>query len=725
MAVLAASAAAFARSYLSRYFGEQISILIFVPAIAFSAWFGGFVPGVLTTLLAATAHILMPREVPRSLVVDPRSEEIRLALLLGTGILISSLYGSLRFVRRGLERRFDRAQLMLEAARRLSGTLVVEEIHDELRQMIGRAIPFDGMIVSSYDHDSHVARCVYGWVGGRMLDPASLPPLTIDPDGQGMQTEVIRSGKARLFADVRARVRRPGRYFDVDPEGRVHDLSRPGAGPPGARCAMMAPLKLEGRVVGIVQVMSDTAGAYRRDHLASLEAIVAPIAVALQNAELYARAKREIAERLRVEHALTLSEERLLEADRRKDEFLATLAHELRNPLAPIRNAVGLLRSSGADPATIAWSGEVIQRQVGHMARLLDDLLDVSRVSRGRLRLRTERVDLGQVVRHAVEASHPLIEAGRHRLVVEFPPQPIRLDADSTRLAQVFSNLLNNAARYSEPGTTIHISASGEGGEAVVRVTDHGIGIMPSMLPRIFEAFLQIDRSLERSQGGLGIGLTLVKQIVELHGGHVEAHSDGPGKGSVFTVRLPMPNPATAGVGAAEGGPAGAGMAGAGAESDRSSSDGSSSGSSSDGSAPRDPRRRDGSGDGTPSGPAPRRRILVADDLEDSAASLAMLLQMQGHEVRTARDGDEAVGVARSFLPEIVLLDIAMPKLNGYEAARRILAENPAKRPVLIALTGWGHEENRMRTREAGFDHHLVKPVEPEALNRLLATVET
>jgi CheY-like chemotaxis protein len=241
-----------------------------------------------------------------------------------------------------------------------------------------------------------------------------------------------------------------------------------------------------------------------------------------------------------------------------------------------------------------------------------------------------------------------------------------------------------------------------------VRVTDHGIGIMPSMLPRIFEAFLQIDRSLERSQGGLGIGLTLVKQIVELHGGHVEAHSDGPGKGSVFTVRLPMPDPANAraSAGAAEGGSA---------------------------SMPREalhapvPVGLPGGLVATspePCGPAPRRRILVADDLEDSATSLAMLLKLQGHEVRTARDGDEAVGVARSFLPEIVLLDIAMPKLNGYEAARRILAEHPDKRPVLIALTGWGHEENRMRTREAGFDHHLVKPVEPEVLNRLLATVE-
>jgi len=703
VAVLAALAAAFARSYLSRYLGEQVSILIFVPAIAFSAWFGGFIPGVVTTVLSTLAHAALPREVPRSIVIDPRSEEIRMILLLGTGILISSLYGALRIVRRGLERRYDRARLMLEAARRLSGTLVVAEIHDGLRELIAAAIPFDGMLISAYDPDSSTARCVYGWVNGRPFDPATLPPLVIDPDGQGMQTEVIRSGKARLFADVRARVRRPGRYYDVEPGGKVRDLSKPGSDPPGARCALMAPLKLEGRVVGIVQVMSDDPGTYGREHLASLESIVAPIAVALQNAELYARAKREIAERLRVEHALTLSEERLLEADRRKDEFLATLAHELRNPLAPIRNAVGLLRGSH-DPARIAWSGEVIERQVGHMARLLDDLLDVSRVSRGKLRLRTQRVDLSEVLRHAVEASHPLIEASRHRLTIEFPPEPITLDADSTRLAQVFSNLLNNAARYSEEGTLIELSAAREGGEAVVRVTDHGIGIAASMLPRIFEAFLQIDRSLERSQGGLGIGLTLVKQVVDLHGGQVEARSDGQGKGSVFTVRLPLA--------AQPEGAAGSEPAPAGASADPARA--SASAEPAPASAGAEPTRPS-------TDPAPRRRILVADDLEDSAASLALLLQMQGHDVRTAHDGAEAVGVARSFLPEIVLLDIAMPKLNGYEAARRILEEHPGNRPVLIALTGWGHEENRMRTKEAGFDHHLVKPVEPDALNRLLS----
>jgi len=713
--VLTAVAAALARAFLTRWIGGQVSILIFVPAIAFSAWFGGFLPGMLTTLLSAAAHLLLVPDFPGLPAMDPRTEEIRIILLVGTGALLSMLYGSLRVGRRGFERRYNRAQLMLEATRRLSGSLVAEEIHDELRELVGRAIPFDGMVVSSYDPDSHVARCVYGWVNGRKFDPSTLPPITIDPEGQGMQTEVIRSGKAKLFADVRARVRRPGRYYDVDPQGKVHDLSKPGAGPPGARCALMAPLKLEGRVVGIVQVMSDTEGAYRRQHLGVLEDIVAPIAVALQNAELYARAKREIAERLRVERALTLSEERLLEADRRKDEFLATLAHELRNPLAPIRNAVGVLRRGGSAPETISWSSQVVERQVGHMARLLDDLLDVSRVSRGRLRLRLARVDLAEAVRHAVEASQPLIEAGRHRLTLDFPSEPVILTADPTRLAQVFSNLLNNAARYSEAERPIEVRVRREGEEGVVCVVDQGIGIAPTMLPRIFEAFLQIDRTLERSQGGLGIGLTLVKQVVEIHGGRVEAHSDGHGKGSMFTVRLPLvasvPASATYDDGASSEGWTDLGenaVPGARAETGETGSDRS--------------RARQGEPDFVPGRP---RRILVADDLEDSATSLALLLQMQGHEVRTAHDGDEAVGIARSFDPHIVLLDIAMPKLNGYEAARRIRSERQERCPVLIALTGWGHEENRMRTKEAGFDHHLVKPVEPEVLNRLLATVET
>ena len=617
-------------------------------------------------------------------VLEKNTVLLLIAVVNATLGLVFWLFASLVRARRSLEE-VGRTHLMYESARRLSGTLLDEEIHDGLRELISRAMPCDGMIVSSFDPPTRTIRCEYGWVAGSRFDHQSLPVLTVDPEkGGGMQTEVIRSGEGRLYNDVTERVRRPGgRYYDVGPGGEVRDLAEPNAGPPGSKCAVMVPIKLDGAVVGIVQVMSDKPRAYRPEHLAILESLVAPMAVALQNAELYSRANREIRERRRIEEALTSSEERLREADRRKDEFLATLAHELRNPLAPIRMATEILaeRSDLRGDEKLVWSRDVIERQVGHMARLLDDLLDVSRISRGTLPLRKERIDLAEVVRHAIEASVPLIQTGGHGLNVVLPAETITLEADPTRLAQVFSNLLNNAARYSEKGSKIYVSAGTDlrAREAVVRVRDNGIGIPPEMQARIFDPFVQIDRSMERSQGGLGIGLTLVKQIVETHGGRVDVASDGLGRGSEFTVRLPVAVAA-----------------------EESKAD----------------RKRNG----VDSGPsAPTSRILVVDDLKDSADSLAMMLKTKGHEVRTAYDGLEAVETAREFRPKVVLLDIGMPRLDGYEAARRIREQCDYERPVLIAITGWGHDENRARTREAGFDHHLVKPVEPAALTKLLA----
>jgi signal transduction histidine kinase/ActR/RegA family two-component response regulator len=637
---------------------------------------------VVGTAAAVTATVLLIVGI-----LERDTELLLIAVVNATLGLVFWLFWSLVRARQSLEE-VGRAHLMYESARRLSGTLLDDEIHDGLRELIASAMSCDGMIVSSYDPSTHVVRCVYGWVSGARFDHNALPALTIDLEtGGGMQTEVIRTGEGRLYEDVGARVRHPGgRYYDVGPGGSVRDLSKPDAEPPGAKCALMVPITLDGSVVGIVQVMSDTPKSYKPEHLTVLESLVAPMAVALQNAELYARANREIRERTRVEAALTSSEERLREADKRKDEFLATLAHELRNPLAPIRMAVELLaegRSEAKSEEKLAWSREVIERQVGHMARLLDDLFDVSRISRGTLPLRKERIDLSEVVRHAIEASVPLVQAGGHGLNVVLPAEPITLEADPTRLAQVFSNLLNNAARYSKNGSKIYVSAAAENGggarEAVIRVRDDGFGIPPEMLPLIFEPFVQIDRSLERSQGGLGIGLTLVKQIVEIHGGRVEVVSEGLGKGSEFTVRLPA-------VASGEHVPA-------------AKKNGT-----------REPQRN-----------GPKSRILVVDDLRDSADSLAMMLKTKGHEVRTAYDGVEAIEAAREFRPEVVLLDIGMPRLDGYEAARRIREECHQDQPVLIAITGWGQDENRAKTREAGFDHHLVKPVEPAALTRLLA----
>jgi len=671
--------------------GQGGSALIFTAAIAVAAWQGGLWPG-----LVATALTLLVRSYLHAVPIFMESASTRWAIHLTmttmVGVLLSVLFEALLRTRRRLAGA-GRMRLLYEAGRRFSGTLVVEEIYDALREMIDHSMRYDGMIVSSYDPETRVARCVYGWANGQRFDHTALPPLTIDLNGHGMQTEVIRSGESRLYSDVRERVTRPGgRYYDVGESGKPRDLAEPGAAPTGSRCALMVPIKLEGKVVGIVQTMCDEAGAYRLADLTTLETLVAPIAVALQNAELFARANREIAERARVEAALVESEELLRQADRKKDEFLATLAHELRNPLAPIRMSIEMLRGdSGVD---LEYARGVIHRQVGNMTRLLDDLLDVSRISRGALSLRKERAQLAEIVRHAVESSHPWIVRGGHVLRTAMPNEAIMLDADVTRIGQVISNLLNNAARYSNEGSTIWLSIGASDAEAVIRVRDQGIGISADMLPRIFEPFLQIDRTLDRSQGGIGIGLALVKQIVDVHGGRVEARSDGPGKGSEFVVWLPI-----AAAVSAE-------MAAVSTETAPPTANGKHG-------------RRNGNG---ATSATQLRRVLVADDLRDSADALATLLESKGHEVRIAYDGEEAVAAARDFHPEVVVLDIGMPVLNGYEAARQIRESCDGAPPILIALTGWGHEADRRLTKEAGFDHHLVKPVEPAAITHLVGS---
>ncbi len=370
------------------------------------------------------------------------------------------------------------------------------------------------------------------------------------------------------------------------------------------------------------------------------------------------------------------AESSLKEAARHKDEFLAMLAHELRNPLAPIRNAAQILQLKSPGIPEFEWASDVIGRQIRHMTRLVDDLLDVSRISRNKLELRKERVDLSEVVRVAIETSRPLLEEGGHELTVTLPSSPILLDVDQTRLAQVFSNLLNNAAKYTEAGGRVALHAEQQGKDIVVSVKDSGVGIPAEMLPRIFEMFAQVDRHLDRSQGGLGIGLTLAKRLVEMHGGSIEAQSAGPGKGSEFRIRLPVVSP----------------------------------------SEPAEPES-----DGVARlSPAQSFRILIVDDNEDSADSLALMLQLLGNDTRTAYDGLAAIETSEVFAPHAVLLDLGMPKMNGYDACRRIREHPWGKNMVVIALTGWGQDEDRHRTQEAGFDHHLVKPVAPETLLKVL-----
>jgi PAS domain S-box-containing protein len=377
---------------------------------------------------------------------------------------------------------------------------------------------------------------------------------------------------------------------------------------------------------------------------------------------------RDIGERKRAEAALR-------EADRKKDEFLATLAHELRNPLAPLSNALKLLRLARENRATSEPALELMERQLQHLTRLVDDLLDVSRITHGSIELRRERVELGAVIRSALETSRPVVEQSAHILDVKLPQTPLYLDADQTRLAQVFANLLNNAAKYTKRGGHIWFSAEPHGGDAVVKVRDDGIGIPVEALSRIFDIFTQVDRSLERTQGGLGIGLSLVRSLVELHGGSVQAYSAGPGQGSEFTVRLPLSRQAT---GTAV--------------------------------SPEDVGRQ----------PSPPRRVLVVDDNRDAADSLALLLELNGHEVRTAYDGLAGVELARKFHPHVVLLDIGLPGLNGYDAARAMREEAQGGGVVLVATTGWGHENDKRRAREAGFDLHLTKPISLDALDSVL-----
>ncbi|QDU31679.1 Autoinducer 2 sensor kinase/phosphatase LuxQ [Anatilimnocola aggregata] len=378
------------------------------------------------------------------------------------------------------------------------------------------------------------------------------------------------------------------------------------------------------------------------------------------------------------QHELTEVAEKLSEklqaAVRGRDHFLAVLSHELRNPLSAFSSGLQLLKLSVGDQDLAEDTREMMERQLKQLVRLVDDLLDISRITTGKLKLHKESVDLASVVRDAVEASRTQIENGQHQLTVALPPSPITLDGDRTRLAQIFLNLLNNAAKYSEPGGSIRLTAKLDGSEVEVSLQDQGIGIPAGKLPHIFEAFVQVDTSWRRTQGGMGIGLSLVKEFVELHGGRVEVLSEGLGQGSEFIVRLPVS------VGASV-----------------------------------EPTNRAE----IPSGP--RRRILVVDDNKDAAATLTMMLKIMGHDVRTAHGGEAAVATAEEFRPNLVLMDLGMPKVDGYEAARRIRTHTWGQNIFLVALTGWGAERDRQRTQEVGFDRHLVKPVDMDVLTGMLA----
>jgi signal transduction histidine kinase len=410
----------------------------------------------------------------------------------------------------------------------------------------------------------------------------------------------------------------------------------------------------------------------RAEKTRELEALNATLECA--NEEL-ARTNRnlqsEVAERAKAEQALR-------EADRNKDEFLAMLAHELRNPLAPILNAVQLMRMDVSDQQ-LRWSREVIARQLSHLTRLVDDLLDVSRITRGKIALSREPVALAEVIARAVETIQPLLDDRGQLFTLELPETPLTVKGDPLRLTQAIGNVLSNAAKYTERGGRITLSVQQHDAQVEIRVRDNGIGIPAERLPLIFDLFTQLDRRGNEPHSGLGIGLALVRRLIEMHGGSVSAHSEGTGLGSEFLIRLPL---------------------------------------HSNKAQPNEARQAAAPG---PAAPSERRRILVADDNADALESLAEILRLQGHEVFSARDGHAALEAAEHYLPDVALLDIGMPLLDGYEVARRIRAQAWGQQVILLALTGWGQDSDRRRSREAGFDLHLVKPLNLDKLTELLA----
>ncbi len=425
--------------------------------------------------------------------------------------------------------------------------------------------------------------------------------------------------------------------------------------PEGARGWLAAPLiGRRGRNIGLVQLFDRADGPFTEGDEAILVQIAQMAGVAVENARLY---------------------QELRDNDRRKDEFLAMLAHELRNPLAAIAGAVRVAEAGGPGEG-LAWAAEVIGRQTKQLSRLIDDLLDVSRITQGKIQLRTEPLDLAEVVARAVEVVRPQVDARHHALEVDVAPGPLPVEADPARLEQILGNLLTNAAKYTPDGGRVALTARREGGEIVVEVADDGVGIAPEMLPRIFDPFIQVEQTIDRSQGGLGIGLTLVRRLVAMHGGEIAARSQGPGHGSTFTVRLPAsarPLPAR----------------------------------SEPATPARDPSRT-------------RPRLLVVDDSADTARAMARLLGAQGFEVRVAHDGREAVDAARAHRPDVILLDIGLPGKDGYEVAREVRRDPALAAAMLIAISGYGQDDARRRAVDAGFDHHLVKPVDYPALYALL-----
>jgi signal transduction histidine kinase/DNA-binding response OmpR family regulator len=544
-------------------------------------------------------------------------------------------------------------QLQLQAAAReqlarseAARAAAEEAIHradylSEASQQLSRSLNIEETIVALFD------------VAVPMLGDRAVLVMT-NNDGSVGRVESYPKRAVNAYDELPASLRHAlkrvitGRHFELWREGD--------------EAAALCPLQGGGRLRGVLVLVS-TADRMDPSRQALAKEVVSRASIAMENARLYAAVQ---------------------DADRRKNEFLAMLAHELRNPLAPIRNAVHIMQGDQVTHQTMAWARDVIGRQADHMARLIDDLLDVSRIVQGKVTVKPEKLSLAAVVERSLEATAPRTQARDQQVVVQLPHEEVEVQGDVVRLAQVLSNLINNASKFSSPGTTIRVTAAYADREVRIAVKDEGAGIDPAFLPHIFDLFAQGDQSLDRSQGGLGIGLTLVKHLVELHGGRVTAFSEGTGKGTEVVVHLPARLASAA--------PAPSGT-----------------------SAPRvaSPRQ------------AAPGRVLVVDDLPASAETLMMLLQMEGFEVRTAHEGMAAIEIAQEFQPDVVLLDIGLPGMNGFEVANRLRAQPQLRDALLIALTGYGEAESRSRSVQAGFDFHMVKPADVNQLLALLAQPRT
>jgi len=542
-----------------------------------------------------------------------------------------------------------------EASAALSASL---DLETTLQQVTSLCVPFlgDFCILDLLGEDERVRRVATTHRDARLAERmrALECRYPLDPGPPEPSCRVLQTGRSEVFDTLDEQWL--ATHFSNEAHARIFRELAPVA-------YMAVPLIARGHTLGVLSfgLGTDRAGGgvgYNRDDVDLAEDFARRAAAAIDNARLF----RD-----------------LEEAARRKDEFLAMLAHELRNPLAAISNAEYVLEGIRTEDPRVVRLRSIISRQAQHLSRLVDDLLDISRITRGKIELRKEPVELAAVLQRSVESTSPLVEAYGHRLEIELPSAPVLIHADSTRLEQILTNLLNNAAKYTEPGGELRVWAKVEGEDVAVGVRDSGIGMSPELLPRVFDLFTQAERSLDRSQGGLGIGLALVRRLVQLHGGSVSAHSEGPGKGSEFVVRMPALAPEAA--------------------------------------ASIPPLRSEEKHE-DPSA----MRVLVVEDNDDAAETLTEILELWGHEVHVAQNGPAAIETAARCSPHVVLLDIGLPGMDGYEVARRIRSHGALSGVRLVALTGYGQDEDRRRAEAAGFDEHLTKPVDPQKLRRLLSS---